>query len=348
MHRDFSQLIRFLSWIFAVSLSVYTLEDADAQAPAGIGIMYLLQSDQAGDPPRDLTNDPSWTNTVVQGVALRTEWGRVEPTEGSFYWGFLDQGITLAAAHGKKISILVTAGVATPKWVYDAGAAVFNVTTQTGVVMPMPLPWDRVFQAKWGDFIHAFAARYGGNSNLAYVVMGGPGRRAESFFCFTKKDINYFTNTLGGLPNWEQGVKWIIDQYATSLPTTPFILDMGSPIPTSAGTASLQSVCNYGAAQYPHNQFGVKSDGLAVNGPTSGSMGAKEVKSLSPTATVGYQFALPQQGATDPATGRLTLDEALQRGIGFGADFIEVYPADCNDPNAAQVLKAAGAQLLSN
>ena len=103
----------------------------------------------------------------------------------------------------------------------------------------MPLPWDPVFQAKWGAFIQALAARYGSAPNLAYVVMGGPGRRAESYFCFTPDDMNYFINTLGGLPNWEQGVQWIIDQYGTYFPNTPFILDMASPIPTTDGDCFL-------------------------------------------------------------------------------------------------------------
>ena len=90
----------------------------------------------------------------------------------------------------------------------------------------MPLPWDPVFQQKWGAFIQALAARYGNAPNLAYVVMGGPGRRAEAYFCFTAYDMDYFINTLGGLPNWELGVKWIIDQYGTYFPNTPFILAM--------------------------------------------------------------------------------------------------------------------------
>src|SRR4029077_1028983 len=77
-------------------------------------------------------------------------------------------------------------------------------------ILPMPLPWDPIFQQKWGAFVQAFAARYGNAPNLAYVIMGGPGRREESYFCFTAEDMRYFTNTLGGLPNWEQGVKWII------------------------------------------------------------------------------------------------------------------------------------------
>ena len=417
-------LVGSLSAIIAATL-LYASNHADAQAPPGIGIMYLTNSDGVGDPIHNWSNDPALTNPFAQGIALRTQWGRVEPHEhadaNDFYWDFLDQGVALAAANGKKVSILVTAGVTTPQWVYDAGAPLFNVTEQygyssitdgvttagsttvrsagdtagwdshysiglqvsggsipagatiiavnssssitisapatesaTGVatvtakIEPMPLPWDPVFQAKWGAFIQALAARYGNAPNLAYIVMGGPGRRAEAYFCFTPDDMDYFINTLGGLPNWEQGVQWIIDQYGTYFPNTPFILDMASPIPTPDGDASLQTVCDYGAAQYPGNHFGVKSDGLEYpSGPPNGSAGVTEVSLLCPTSTVGYQFYLPQGGAVDPETGRLLLDLGLERGIGFGAHFIEVYAQDCDDPNSAAVLTSAAGILTT-
>ena len=243
-------------------------------------------------------------------------------TQMTFTGTYLDQGVALAAAHGKKVSILVTAGVTCPQWVFDAGAPAFYVTEQAGYswitdgvttagsttvtsagntagwdsdsvglqisggsiptgativavnsssnvtisapatesatgvaittaqILPMPLPWDPVFQPKWGAFIQAFAARYGNAPNLAYVVMGGPGRRAESFFCFTPEDMDYFTNTLGGLPNWEQGVKWIIDQYGTYFPIRR------SSWPWGANSAarrndSIKAVCDYGVAHIP-------------------------------------------------------------------------------------------------
>ena len=49
----------------------------------------------------------------------------------------------------------------------------------------------------------------------------------------------------------------------------------------------------------------------------------------------------------DPVTGRLMLDLGLERGIGFGAHFIEVYAEDCDDPLSAAVLMAAATQLIS-
>ena len=212
----------------------------------------------------------------------------------------------------------------------------------------MPLPWDPVFQAKWGAFIQALAARYGSAPNLAYVVMGGPGRRAESYFCFTPDDMDYFNNTLGGLPNWKQGVQWIIDQYGTYFPNTPFILDMAAPVPTTDGTPALQAMCDYGVAHYPGNHFGVKSDGLMYPiGPPNGAIGATEVALLCPTSTVGYQFYLPQGEAIDPVTGRFMLDLGLARGIAFGAHFIEVYASDCDDPILASVLTSAASLLTT-
>jgi hypothetical protein len=378
-------LVGFISVVVAAVL-LFASNHADAQAPPGIGIMYLENSDAVGDPIHDWTDDPALTNPFVQGIALRTQWGRVEPHEHAnaedFYWDFLDQGVALCAAHGKKVSILITAGVSCPQWLFDAGSPAFNVTTQSGYsavtdgvttagsttvisagdtagwktslsvglqifggsipagativtvnsssnvtisapatasatgvaittaqILPMPLPWDPIFQQKWGAFVQAFAARYGNSPNLAYVVMGGPGRREEAYFCFTSYDIDYFINTLGGLPNWERGVKWIIDQYATYFPNTPFMLAMADPIPTTDGDNSLKTVVNYGVAQHPGNHFGVMSCGLQYpDGPGNGTMGATEIPLLSPTSTVGYQFLQTQHEDIDPATGRFMLD----------------------------------------
>src|SRR5882724_9646501 len=418
-------LVGFLSAVVAaILLCVSNHADAQSQAPPMIGIMYLENADSLGDPIHDWSRDPAPTNPYVQGIALRTHWDRVEPHEhadpNDFYWDYLDQGVAFAAAHGKKVSISVTAGVTTPQWVYDAGAPIFMVTEENGYsaitdgvttagsttvisagdtaawdsdvseglfisggsipagativtvnsssnvtisapatqsatgvaittakIEPMPLPWDPIFQQKWGAFIQALAARYGNNPNLAYVVMGGPGRRQEAYFCFTDYDMDYFINTLGGLPNWEAGVKWIIDQYGTYFPNTPFMLGMGDPIPTSDGDASLEAVVGYGIAQHPGNHFGVMSCGLQANGPGPNSNGAEFIPLLCPTSTVGFQFYIRQGEDIDPVTGRFNLDLGLERGFNFGAHFIEVYSSDCDDPVLAPVLTTWGALLTT-
>ena len=139
-----------------------------------------------------------------------------------------------------------------------------------------------------------------------------------------------------GLAAWLAGTKWVIKKYATTFTRVPFILNMGSPYPTDAGTATLQEACDYGALKAP-GHFAVKSDGLAPAGPPVKSMGVTEVSLLSPTSLVGYQMSLPEK---DPAN----LQSSLNRGIGFGAHFIEIYSADCNDPASVPVLQSSANQ----
>jgi hypothetical protein len=302
----------------------------------GQGLFYLLKSYDGTS--YDLTNDPCWTNTATQGVAVRTQWMALEKSDGVFDWSYTDQAAALAIQHKKKWSLLVTAGVSSPAWLKTAGAQGMMVNAGSGAIMWMPLPWDTVFQAKWGAFVRALAARYKSNPYLTYVVMGGPGRRAESFFVTDQADIDTF-HSLGGLPKWQAGVQWIADLYASVFPKTYFILDLGSPEPTTAGQTTLQAVCDYGAQHYP-GRFGVKSDGLAANYPPN-AIGATEVAKLSPTTLVGYQFGLPQKG--DVAG----MSSSLANAEKYGAHFVEVYSGDCTDPSQASALRDASTAILS-
>jgi len=63
-------LVGSLSAIIAAIL-LYGSNHAHAQAPPGIGIMYLTNSDAVGDPIHNWSTDPALTNSLVQGIALR-------------------------------------------------------------------------------------------------------------------------------------------------------------------------------------------------------------------------------------------------------------------------------------
>jgi len=310
-------------------------DGAQPKAPA-CGIFYLLKADSVNSPSRNLAKEPCWTNPYVQGVLLRTHWNKIQPSEEAVNWSFFDQGVALAEQYDKRVGLLVTAGVTTPEWVYAAGASRFTLRKLRDPKSSpnQPLPWDPVFQAKWGNVIRALGERYDGNPRVAYVVMGGSGRKAESFFASAAEDVAAF-DQLGGLTSWKTGVEWITDQYATHFSGTPFLLDLGAPVPSAQGRTALADVCSYAIAAYPH-RFGVKSDGLSANYDLN-AFGAREVSALSGSTTVGFQMSLPSKRALNPHGGFLLAD-ALNRGIGLGAHFIEVYAVDCNDPVQAQVL----------
>lgn len=310
-------------------------------APFGIGIGYMILTDTVEHPQRiPQPDDTAFTNPHTQYVTCRSSWAKLEPSEGNFYWDFLDACVNNAISANKKFSLTIADGVISPMgWLTGAGAIVFNLTIAAGDVEPMPVPWDPVFQEKWSTMMTAVAARYGSSGQLSYVDLP-IGHKVEGFFCKTSADIATF-NAMGGLPIWKTGVQWKIDAMASIFPDKPFILDLGSPISTPEGNDALQAMCDYGVAHHPGNHFAVASHGLRYpNGPGANSIGAKECQLLSKTSSPGFQVADSERGAQ--------LDNTLGLGVGWGAHFIEVRGPDCDDPTSYDVLDKWSSELLKN
>ena len=107
-------------------VEVYDLDAPPPQTSSPIGIMYLTTSYQYGDSFPNAESFGGWTNSHVQGVAIRSTWEALQPSvAGPINWQFFDDAITAANAHNKKVAFLVTAGITIP---YDLGGAVFGVT----------------------------------------------------------------------------------------------------------------------------------------------------------------------------------------------------------------------------
>ena len=142
-------------------------------APSGAprGIYVALRSTI---PPQVLSS------TAVAGVYLHFGWSDLEPTQGGFDFGVLDQAIDKARQAGKSVMIGVSAGALTPQWVMTAGARFVRVTQSahqgksTGCsTNDYPAPWDGAFVTAWSDFIrglgsnlHESAARYAAVTQL--------------------------------------------------------------------------------------------------------------------------------------------------------------------------------------
>ena len=327
-----------------LALSMSCVDGRAAEKSSATGILCLLKPDSVPHPFVDLAREPCWTNPNIQGVSLRSQWNKVEPSEGKFDWSFFDEGVRLAAQHHKKLGMLVIAGVATPDWVYADGAYRLNNQRQRRggdwEASSQPLPWDPVFLAKWTEFVEAFAARYDGVPNLAYVVMGGPGRREESYFVDSPEDVAK-VESLGGVSRWVQGCERIVDLYAKAFRATPFILATGSPTPGDSGKAALAKLVEYGLGKYS-GRFGLMSCGLRPQYYMT-TESALMMRSASSTCPVGFQMLLPSAGGRHMQGG--TLEDALSRGLALGGHFFEVYPGDCGDPNQAAVLQRIGAKL---
>src|SRR5262249_9467342 len=91
-------------FVAAILLCASTHADPQSQPSPMIGLFYLENSDAAGNPPYNWAKDGGIPNPNLQGIAMRTQWNRVEPHEhtnpNDFYWDYLDQGLAAAAAVG--------------------------------------------------------------------------------------------------------------------------------------------------------------------------------------------------------------------------------------------------------
>jgi hypothetical protein len=317
------------------------------KAPAA-GIFYLLEGDRVDRPVHGVEKRRVWANDNISGVTFRTFWNKVERGDGQFDWSHFDDGIALARKFKKAVSLSVGAGVNTPDWVYEAGAKKFNFMLKTNYKGDnetfMPPQWDEVFLKKWNGFVSAMGQKYDGDPTVAYVTMGGLGWAVETHFVKTKEDLERF-RAEGGVRKWTDAGKKIVDMYGAAFPHTPFILAVAEIVPGQEGKDALREVVEYGSSKYP-GRFGVMQHGLnAVSNPDF--YPNKLVQSLSDRTPVGFQMVW----STKDKNGKLvkgTLADALQRATEMKAHFVEVYAADCDEPEYGALLQRMDKELKKN
>jgi len=117
-------------------------------------------------------------------VYLRLPWSWLEPEEGRFNWNAIDTPAQQWLARGAQIAFRITVSEtmregATPEWVAKAGARTIRWNWPMGRAADGAfwecVPDDPVFLEKYGNFLKAFAARYDGRPEVAFVDIGSVG-----------------------------------------------------------------------------------------------------------------------------------------------------------------------------
>ena len=129
-------------------------------------------------------------------VYLRIQWATLEPEEGVFNWALLDTPAQRWIARGGKVAFRISCSEhqdrrATPEWVEKAGAKGVRWNLLKGPA-PDGRYWDPdyldpVFLDKLDRFLAAFAARYDGNPDVAFVDIGSFGLYGEGHTLFSSK-----------------------------------------------------------------------------------------------------------------------------------------------------------------
>jgi hypothetical protein len=306
------------------------------QKPDPAGIVRLFSIDGAHP-----ENNPSWTNTNIDGMRIRPNWDDIQPSPSTLDWSSIDNLFDLATQHGKFIGLSVTAGIFTPQWVYQAGATEYHL--QDGSGYSMPLPWDAVFQTNWLAFVHAMGQRYDGNPALGYVVISGLGQVIETVMAQTTADDNALT-ALGGPPAWVTAAEQIIAAYARDFPTTPFFITASQPFLGPETMLDLQTVIDWAVATYP-GRFGIMNATLSAHSSTVyyPNLAIYTYYHAQPT---GFQMLCSAIHSPRRLGG--SLNQALTRGVQLGAKFVELYQDDADASRYQTVLAVQGDALEAN
>jgi hypothetical protein len=341
-----------------------------AEKPAPSGLYDLIFG--AGGLPADLTGNPLLTDPNIDGFRMHVVWKALQPdNESSYNWKQIDNAVAIAAQYGKKLSVSVAAGLATPDWVYDTAPLVYRyhmieTDPATGTsVGDQPLPWDTAYQAKWANFVAAFGARYDGNPALSYVLLGGFMESCPMNFVINPDDdtaVNALAqNPPAGYPGltraytdssaaYVPAAESIIANFLKAFPTTPVILTFGNPFPTDIGVTDQQTIRNWGKAQYPGHFGNLDSALYATPAPHQapqtvlpGPKGFQMVcRSSDPTRLYLAPVPNPIPAAPTP------LQDALERAVTLNAQWVEVYQDDLVPAGWQQMLAGERQKLEAN
>jgi hypothetical protein len=121
--------------------------------------------------------------SFVDGFFVSRGWDQIETSPGVYDFTSFDDDLRTVAAAGKKASLGIGGGAKSPSWICEGGAdagkaqclSIVSSTKQgakTGCVETLlPLPWDPVYQAQFGNMVKALGAHVEGDSTLKSTVI---------------------------------------------------------------------------------------------------------------------------------------------------------------------------------
>src|SRR3989344_6818544 len=352
--------------------------DVKRQPPYGVHALGL-----SGDSVDDIAT--MITNPNIDAIFASSQWDKIEISDNVSDWSSIDRYVEEAAKAGKKVSIGVRAGIATPQWVYDLGASSFlykedqyYAKNDFCIEKKIPLPWDPIFLAKWKEFIGAFGNRYANNPAISHIkITVVNDRTLETMLpkakgqVVTDPDSGTSCTMYNDIANWQNAGytrvkvknawKEMADAFALSFPNHqlsvmvpkagfPPIDDFGAVIPNSTGDSEIvPDMLNIGIADYGA-RFIAQNNGLSATSIPSHVVAVKDA------VTTGYQMlwyvtndpTCRMNNKVTPCDAASMLQSAVQKGVDNGAAFLEVYKMDIKNSGLQDILKYARTALMNS
>lgn len=264
---------------------------------------------------------------VVDGIAIRTSWAKLETTDNGYQWASLDSLLAQAKASGKKatLHVLGSGYVSAPSWLK---AKTYSYTAPNGRSATDPVPWDSVFLSKWFGFMLAMGdhvQQKGYASTVAYVSVSAPVPEMSLPACAN-----------GALT---PEIKYNRTKYLAAWKKTAFAASVSFPAALKLLPAPVSQICrgdNDGTTFYQQVlSYASAFDDFALYATDLNALGSQRLSGIDQTEhAVAFQTIW---SATNDTSHRMqgTLKQAVCYGLSLSGDYFEIYKIDLSNKDTS-------------
>ncbi len=290
-------------------------------------------------------NPKNAAKSNIAGANLEWSWAEVEPAEGHYNWGLVDNDINAWTSHGKPVILRFATGGQnrwsgsvnnsfTPSWLFNS-YKVPRVTETNGTVFP--LYWNTTYLQKLTNFVNAAAARYDTNPQILGVQIGvGQGGETEPDGIASNNSNQLglwqrygYTNAL-----WWQTLKNVVSIYKSAWKHTPLTL-----MTTSTFLQANDKTYNRSLVE----EYAVKQGlWLQINSLHEDTPSSILVHNVGKLTTTIEEQKQPAYTSGYPAIND------VKRGMTLGARYVLVFARDINRSKNDSALTYAMKKITSS
>ena len=210
---------------------------------------WVLYLDATADPSyfdKEIYNSELGMNVRIRDYAsacyIRTEWKRMNPQDGVYFWQDENNSITRLVSRAKELGLPIAFRVivdgrdrdkadgATPEFVRDAGAEVW-VSDPKHPNWFTPIVIDPIFRQYYEKFIKAFAEKFNDPDNVAFIDGYGLGKWGEGHnVCYEQNNaVSDRTEEYK-----QETMEWVTGLYSENFTEVPLAINyhrhLGAPV----------------------------------------------------------------------------------------------------------------------
>jgi hypothetical protein len=343
-----SQVLLLSFALFLCDFSIANAEESRALVPKG------LCARTAREIKERLLQSP-----CIEGIAINTPWSACEPKDGEYDWSSLDRKVKQVGDAGKWVLLRVETGCNSfPKWMSDKCKTIKIVDTVKAhptylQEIEVPIPWDEGLLQYKTRLYKNIGKHYENNPTVRLMGISIANIRTDDWWLPTR---------MGNAERWKKAGydpeklisagKQIIDTAAHSFPRS-ILLAIGEMKLDQDPLYVANTILVYAREKYPGRLFAQINElsALTVHGEKAEGMWGLLYKNRPMTGGQmlwGASDDSYRMNGKKPGDKLTIMKKALEAGLSYGMNYIEIYQRDALNPEFSDLLKEVNEKMTNS